>query len=236
MLTNQQVQQLKEELLSQKEQLISSTDIESMQDASGELSAYDNHPADLGTELFERSKDIALQDHEERELAKVQQALQAIEKGTYGKCQICEKEIAYDRLKAMPAAIYCVEHSPEQIISRDRPIEEEILQPAKGERFLHEDDEIDDNKDSFQTAAQYGTSESPSDFTGDHPDYNELYEDQKEATETYESFTATDITGKEPGFIRSNEEQEYRDQLDEKQTESPLGDIPYKKKDSYLNK
>ncbi|MEM5591840.1 hypothetical protein AAHH67_09065 [Niallia circulans] len=36
----------------------------------GELSSYDNHPADLGTELFEREKDSALEQHDQSELEK----------------------------------------------------------------------------------------------------------------------------------------------------------------------
>lgn len=39
-------------------------------DSVGELSSYDNHPADTGTELFEREKDIALNDHAEYEVEK----------------------------------------------------------------------------------------------------------------------------------------------------------------------
>ncbi|HHY59635.1 MAG TPA: conjugal transfer protein TraR, partial [Clostridia bacterium] len=35
---------------------------QSMRDSTGELSFYDNHPADMGNELFERGKDVALRD------------------------------------------------------------------------------------------------------------------------------------------------------------------------------
>lgn len=52
-------------------------------DSVGELSSYDNHPGDLGTELFERGKDLALVDHAERELEKINEALHA---ATMGPC------------------------------------------------------------------------------------------------------------------------------------------------------
>ena len=52
---------------------------------------YDNHPADMGTELFEREKDIALNVHAGSELDKVDNALQAMEDGSYGKCEVCQK-------------------------------------------------------------------------------------------------------------------------------------------------
>src|SRR5699024_9723026 len=60
------------------------TSVEFAQESLGELSNYDNHPADTGTELFERGKDIALHQHREKELEDINEALHAIEEGTYG--------------------------------------------------------------------------------------------------------------------------------------------------------
>ena len=39
---------------------------ESLRETVDELSAYDNHPADLGTELFEREREFALDDHQDQ--------------------------------------------------------------------------------------------------------------------------------------------------------------------------
>src|SRR5699024_9392544 len=69
-------------------------------DSVGELSSYDNHPGDMGTELYERGKDIALNEHVEHELEAINKALHAIEEGTYGICRVCSGDIPYDRLKA----------------------------------------------------------------------------------------------------------------------------------------
>ena len=56
---------MKEQLTKTEEE----TDIkESAQEAVGELSMYDNHPGDMGTELFEREKDMALNVHAGSEL------------------------------------------------------------------------------------------------------------------------------------------------------------------------
>jgi len=41
----------------------------------------------------------------------VNEALDRIEKGTYGRCNECGKEIEEERLKAAPTAITCIEHS-----------------------------------------------------------------------------------------------------------------------------
>ena len=40
--------------------------------------AYDNHPADMGTELYDREKDFALEEHADSKLNKVNKALEAI--------------------------------------------------------------------------------------------------------------------------------------------------------------
>lgn len=245
MLSDEQRQRLKEDLLVQKEQLIHHKDREgteheagSERDTTGELSMYDNHPADIATELYEREKNLALSTHHENELEKVVRALEAIQNDEYGRCLECGKDIPFERLEVVPTSLYCVEHSPEKITTDDRPVEEEILQPGINGRFQHADEEIRDYEDSFQEAANYGTSETPSDFTRGHRDYNNLYEDIEDITEgfteEYENFTATDIEGENKGFYRSIKEQRYVEKLDEEKIESPLGNIPYKKKDSYI--
>ena len=47
----------------------------------------------------------------EERLRTVNQALEKIEKGDYGKCRQCDKEIDEKRLEANPAAAACVKHS-----------------------------------------------------------------------------------------------------------------------------
>lgn len=41
-------------------------------------------------------------------LKKINSALKAIEKGTYGKCKVCKEEIENGRLQSMPYADICV--------------------------------------------------------------------------------------------------------------------------------
>ena len=40
----------------------------------------------------------------------VKEALERIENNTYGKCEVCEKEIEAERLEANPAATTCIKH------------------------------------------------------------------------------------------------------------------------------
>jgi RNA polymerase-binding protein DksA len=82
---------------------------ESERDALSELSLADQHPADLGTEMFEREKDLSIAERIEAELADVDRALKRIDEGTYGMCEACGRPIAKARLEVRPEARFCVE-------------------------------------------------------------------------------------------------------------------------------
>jgi YteA family regulatory protein len=82
-------------------------------DSVGELSSYDQHQADMGTETFEREKDLSILEQVEAELADVEHALRRLDDGTYGTCEVCGKAIPDERLEAMPAARLCLEHQAE---------------------------------------------------------------------------------------------------------------------------
>lgn len=69
----------------------------------------DQHPADEGSELFEREKNMTLQRTLQGTLQLVNEALQRMDAGTYGTCQRCGKEIPEKRLRAVPEAKYDVE-------------------------------------------------------------------------------------------------------------------------------
>lgn len=125
MLSEQQLQELHKMLLTQKEELVENHSDEehiSMRDSVDELSTVANHPADLGTELYEREKDMALDNLREDELNKIDQALQKMKEGTYGICEVCGKDIPFDRLTALPFTLRCVEHSEETRELTEEPV------------------------------------------------------------------------------------------------------------------
>ena len=75
----------------------------------GELSSADQHPAEQATETMERELDQGVLQRMEAELAEVEAAIQRMDAGTYGVCEVCGKEIAEGRLEAKPAARYCLD-------------------------------------------------------------------------------------------------------------------------------
>lgn len=82
---------------------------ESEGDSISELSSLDQHQADIGTETFNRERDLSILEQVEGELNDIEHALKRLDDGTYGTCEACGKAIAEDRLEAMPAARFCVE-------------------------------------------------------------------------------------------------------------------------------
>jgi len=85
--------------------LTSETEDESL----SELSSLDQHQADVGTETFNRERDISILESVEAELADIEHALRRLDEGTYGTCEACGKAISDDRLEAQPAARFCLD-------------------------------------------------------------------------------------------------------------------------------
>lgn len=150
-------------------------------DATGELSSYDNHPADMGTELFERGKDVALNEHAENELEQINEAIHAIENGTYGICRECSMDIPYDRLLAIPTTDKCIEHAENDDSYKSRPVEEEVYSAQLNPGNFADKEQVGyDSEDAWQDVSRYGTSETPSDLYGDQESYNEMYPNSDE--------------------------------------------------------
>lgn len=82
---------------------------ESEEDSLGELSSADQHQADVGTETFNRERDLSILESVQAELADVEHALRRLDEGTYGTCEACGRPIDENRLEAMPAARFCLE-------------------------------------------------------------------------------------------------------------------------------
>jgi RNA polymerase-binding transcription factor len=87
---------------------------------SSELSKVDQHPAELGTETFERELELTTIIIVEAELKDIDDALRKLEQGTYGTCEACGKPIDPERLEAKPWARFCVTDQAriEQAVSR----------------------------------------------------------------------------------------------------------------------
>lgn len=131
---------------------------ENMNDVTGELSAYDQHPADYGSQIFEREKDIGLLENIENQIKLVEKALDRLKDGLYGTCEKCDQTIDEERLKALPYATLCISCKQED---EQRLAPDATNQNLSFGRSFNRGDEIGfDGEDAWQAVARFGTSNS----------------------------------------------------------------------------
>ncbi|UFJ41944.1 TraR/DksA C4-type zinc finger protein [Brevibacillus humidisoli] len=225
-MDQQMLAQLKQRLLEEKnsiEQRLKDNDhyslMDQMSDSFAEFSMYDNHPADVGSEMFEREKDLSLYNLDRETLREIDQALQRMAEGTYGICTVCGQPIAMERLQARPQALTCKEHAPSRIINQQRPVEEDFLQPPYGRTSMDEQEDKNafDGEDAWQIVEAWGTSSTPFSYVdNDKTDYNEMFIESDEPdgfVEPVEQIGYTDIDGltgpDSIHFMRSGTYEEY---------------------------
>lgn len=78
--------------------------------SASELSAFDQHQADIASEMFEREKDLSILLRIDIELREVSEAMERLEQGSYGSCETCRAPIPDERLEAVPATRLCLAH------------------------------------------------------------------------------------------------------------------------------
>jgi len=83
---------------------------------AGDLSLLKSLPEQTGNDVIDAALDAAqdeisskLAEVESRELAQIENALERIREGNYGRCEICNGKIPAARLNALPYALTCIE-------------------------------------------------------------------------------------------------------------------------------
>lgn len=105
--TKQRIMAEKVRLEAELHEIIERTVLSTDTEKAAEISSYDDHPADMASETFEREKDLALESNIQSLLTKVNTALEKIAEGTYGICDVCGVEINAKRMDALPWATLC---------------------------------------------------------------------------------------------------------------------------------
>ena len=145
-----------------------------------ELSNYDNHPAEMATELYQVELNTALRVHEENILQDIKDALGRISDGSYGACAHCGADIPAERLEVLPYAKLCIscEENMESKPARQykgRANEERVLDAPFGRKYLNkQEDDEHEGMDQLNDLMKYGSSDSPQDMGGYH-DYEDYY-------------------------------------------------------------
>ncbi len=65
-------------------------------------------PTDRASHESDRNFTLRIRDREHKLIKKIKAALDRIEDGTFGLCEICEEEISLERLKARPVTTRCI--------------------------------------------------------------------------------------------------------------------------------
>ncbi|MFW6026937.1 MAG: TraR/DksA C4-type zinc finger protein [Candidatus Woesearchaeota archaeon] len=135
-----------------------------IKDSTGELSSYDNHPGDQGTNTYDREKDNGLRDNTLSILKKVNMALNLIKKNKYGICQNCNKNINLERLEAIPYSLLCKgcnEKEEKELIfdPNNLKVEEDIEAEQTQKYYLKQLKKLDfDKEKAWLEVAKFGTS------------------------------------------------------------------------------
>jgi RNA polymerase-binding protein DksA len=82
---------------------------ETLKERTGDLSSHSYHMADQGTDAMEREMAAMISSKSGRLVYHIDKALERIEKGKYGKCFGCGKQISIVRLEAVPHASFCID-------------------------------------------------------------------------------------------------------------------------------
>lgn len=72
---------------------------------------YETSPDLLDRASFESEQGtmLRIRDRESKLIRKIQKSLENLENGSFGICEMCEKEIAIERLKARPMTTHCIQ-------------------------------------------------------------------------------------------------------------------------------
>ena len=114
-MNKKETSKFKEMLLKKREEMTS--DIKhitednrksSQKEASGDLSGYSLHMADMASDHYDREFSLNVASGERNTLLDIDDALKRIKDGKYGKCILCGKVIAQKRLQAVPHAKLCL--------------------------------------------------------------------------------------------------------------------------------
>ena len=77
--------------------------------AGSDASGFGMHQADAGSDAYDRDFALSILSQEQNSLYEIDEALKRIDDGTYGICEISNKQILHARLEARPFTRYTVE-------------------------------------------------------------------------------------------------------------------------------
>jgi RNA polymerase-binding transcription factor DksA len=93
-------------------------------EAAGDLSNTPIHLGDVGSEVFTQELGATLLENEQYLRGEILDALDRVEKGTFGRCENCGRGIARERLEILPYARYCLACAAAMLAGREVNLDE----------------------------------------------------------------------------------------------------------------
>ncbi|TAN45848.1 MAG: RNA polymerase-binding protein DksA [Nitrospirae bacterium] len=107
----QKFQEIRKKLLMQREELLSGAD--ASLNALPEENVY-SEMGDQASSDIDRGFMLRLRGRERKLLNKIEEAIEKIDTGNYGTCEVCGEEINVKRLEARPVTTMCIDCKTEQ--------------------------------------------------------------------------------------------------------------------------
>ena len=111
-MDQKQVEYFKDLLQSQLDELIK----EAYKTLNGMTNLKDNFPDPTDRASLETDRNFLLRirDRERKLIEKIKEALERIDNGTFGMCEVCGREIGEERLRARPVTTQCIDCKKKQ--------------------------------------------------------------------------------------------------------------------------
>ena len=126
-MTKRELDKYKKLLLKKKEEILEAvkhieqdTLSRSQREASGDLSGYTLHMADIATDSYDREFSLGLASNAQQILYEIDEALKRVKEKGFGNCLLCEKPIPRKRLQVIPYASLCIECQSKEESKRRR--------------------------------------------------------------------------------------------------------------------
>lgn len=163
-----------------------------------ELSSYDNHPADIGTEVYMMEQEKGFMEEIKQVVEEIDASLEQIKDGSYGTCKSCNKKIREERLELIPYAKTCLDCSgqeEEREETQDEKIYESLNYKTMDFKPKKEIDNVEyDREDAYRDLYKDDIVEDDPSFSGgdnmgiideDELDEADTVEDVEKISEEY---------------------------------------------------
>jgi len=95
---------------------------QAVKDISESNAENSSDPTDQAVQELDRNRLLRFKDRERKLIRKIEKALNRIEEGSYGGCEVCGAQISESRLKARPMTTLCIDCAQKSKVKRQKAV------------------------------------------------------------------------------------------------------------------